>query len=892
MTPAETLAAAAQMGDDAAIRALLIDMPEAERADLAPIARPFVTAVKRRGIAGIGGELRAALLMAYGLLPVSEIRTLGWRSNHLPPEIEDVLRRRSPERLIPIVDYLLDAFGDRAWRVVRPLVREGIVPRPDRPSYTIAMLAATRRRPAAGMIADDPGLLDVEVWRLFEVEGGGEDSLANHEKYFGDTWGDAFRDLAARDPVMRGRLLDMSLAALARDFATYRAGWFSRFHESLDPTGYERAQRTDAYLGLLRSSVGPTVSLAVAALVRIEGVGRLPPEDLLGHIGPVLGDGPAGTAKAAVGLVGRAGNGSPDHARRAAIVAAEALAHPSADVQGAAIALIGRLVGEPDDAVARAVADRLPEVAASQRSAVARLAARLGSGDTAPSPAAEVEAVPASIGATSPIDPARAIEPLSSLEALVDIAVSVIESGEPADDIERVLDAVGRLGADRPDGFDRSTGPLTKRARTILARRDSHPFSGYDPRSDVAALLLAWGDGEVVAPRPLHSSVDTGAGAFLSARVREVAEVVSVGRSFESLAAPTHKGGWIDPVVLVTRLGAGPPPSTLDLVAAILRLAPEGRDTALDSARDLAGESGAVVRYALGGDEPIGGMPAAWVAAARVRAPGEDDRALEKRHPGLGPDAGLAARIRYFLGKPDPRSWTSGLTMEVDPPRPDATDVDLPTVLMLHVPLSFFWNGRSDPAMFRWMATIQPGYREAWSAIGALLIARNVDWWSAEWANRAFLEPLLEPFAPIGPHGRVLLGLALGQKEAGERGLATDVVRQAVADGRLDAAGLAEGLTATVALACDRPNRWALSLADVAGHSDNNARVVAEAIGRTMPDLAERPPGKLVPLLRLLDELSAATNNPLVEEARPALEHLGRATGQAGRLARSILARH
>ena len=126
--------------------------------------------------------------------------------------------------------------------------------------------------------------------------------------------------------------------------------------------------------------------------------------------------------------------------------------------------------------------------------------------------------------------------------------------------------------------------------------------------------------------------------------------------------------------------------------------------------------------------------------------------------------------------------------MEVDPPRPDATDVDLPTVLMLHVPLSFFWNGRSDPAMFRWMATIQPGYREAWSAIGALLIARNVDWWSAEWANRAFLEPFLEPFAPIGPHGRVLLGLALGQKEAGERGLATDVVRQAVADGRLDAA--------------------------------------------------------------------------------------------------------
>ena len=181
------------------------------------------------------------------------------------------------------------------------------MPRPDRPSYTIAMLAATRYKGAAPLIADDPGLLDAEVWRLFEVEGGGEDSLANHEKFFGDTWGDLFRDLAARDPAMRERLLDVSLAALARDFSTYRAGWFSRFHESLAPTDEERAQRTDAYLGLLRSRVGPTVSLAVAALVRIDRAGRLPPDDLLDRIGPVLGDGPAGTAKAALGLVGRAG---------------------------------------------------------------------------------------------------------------------------------------------------------------------------------------------------------------------------------------------------------------------------------------------------------------------------------------------------------------------------------------------------------------------------------------------------------------------------------------------------------------------------------------------------------------------------------------------------------
>jgi hypothetical protein len=193
--------------------------------------------------------------------------------------------------------------------------------------------------------------------------------------------------------------------------------------------------------------------------------------------------------------------------------------------------------------------------------------------------------------------------------------------------------------------------------------------------------------------------------------------------------------------------------------------------------------------------------------------------------------------------------------------------------------------------MFRWMATIQPGYREAWSAIGAVLIARNVDWWSAEWANRAFLEPLVEPFAPIGSHGRMLLGLALGAKEAGERGLAADIAGLAIADGRLAADGLAEGLTATVALACDRPNRWALALAEVASQSDRHATAVAEAIGRTLPALAERAPAKLVPLLRLLDELLAGTGRSPAEAARPVLEAIASSAGQAGRLARSILAR-
>lgn len=143
----------------------------------------------------------------------------------------------------------------------------------------------------------------------------------------------------------------------------------------------------------------------------------------------------------------------------------------------------------------------------------------------------------------------------------------------------------------------------------------------------------------------------------------------------------------------------------------------------------------------------------------------------------------------------------------------------------------------------------------------------------------------------IGPHGRALIGIALGAKEAGERGLATDIVRLALADGRLTAATLAEGLTAAAAASCDRPNRWAVSLADVAVESSDHAAAVAEAIARSLSALAGRPPAKLVPVLRLLDELLAGTGRPPAEDGRPALERLMVSGGQAGRLSRSILSR-
>ena len=911
MTPAEALREAANAHDEAVVCELIADLTEAARAEMMPVAREIVKAETKRGVDAVG-TLGSTLLLAYGLLPVSDIRKLGWRSNHVPERLEDVLRRRSPERLEPIIFYLLDDF--LAWAPVRALVREGVVPRPDRPSYTIAMLAATRYHPASTLLAEDPSLIDDEVWRLFEVEGGGEDSLANHDKYFGDSWGDTFRDLAAADASMRDRLLDASIAALGRDFSAYRAGWFSRFHESLSPTDEERAQRTVGYLQLLRGRVGATISMAMAALAAVERSGKLPSDALLDHVGPVLADGSAKAAKIGLGLVASVGARSDDGGRRAAIVATDALANASPDIQARALKLIGKLLSGPDDEVARALADRAPDVAASQRNAAAALLETLqveqgaaaslpavGEGKLQP-PVTTASAHDTPPRRPSATDPDRRLALITSVEALVDVAVSVLETGEPADDVERVLHGVGRFDGRRSDETARLTAPVAKRARTILARQDSFALEGVDARADVAAVLLAWSTGELVESGwnvtgdgravvgPSRYGRARGAGVFLSARAWEIAAAVASGQPFHSIAVPTHAGGWIEPTTLVERAHAGPA-SRLDLVAAIFRLAPDGRDSALAAACDLEGEAGAVLRHALGGDERVGPTAAWWIAAARVRSPGGDDPLVEQRHPGLGPDAGMPARITFHVR--DERPHYGGVGLEFTPAARDAdsTVAELPSTLMLSGPPSMSWSGWPTAAMLRWVATIQPGYREPWAAVGCVRIARNIEWWSAEWPNRVFLEPFVDAVADLGPHARLLVGLALGSKEAGERGLASDIVRVALTDGRLTALSLSDALIAVAAVGSDRPMRWATALADVASESAGHGAAVTTAIVTCLAALEERPPAQLVPLLRLLDELVAGFGSLAAEHDRRSLERLSTRSGHTGRLARSILAR-
>jgi len=111
--------------------------------------------------------------------------------------IAGVLADRRPPWLAEFVDRHLNLqsrflIGVDAWQLARRLVRLGVIGRPGVPGYTTLMPAAlyhavpVQQRlaatPAQELLAD-PGLLQVEVWRLFTVPDAAW-AVERHESHF------------------------------------------------------------------------------------------------------------------------------------------------------------------------------------------------------------------------------------------------------------------------------------------------------------------------------------------------------------------------------------------------------------------------------------------------------------------------------------------------------------------------------------------------------------------------------------------------------------------------------------------------------------------------------------------------------------------------------------
>ena len=411
---------------------------------------------------------------------------------------------------------------------------------------------------------------------------------------------------------------------------------YVRLHNRLQPTPDELAARQRTLADLLGNPASRIVTFALEKLSAIEADGRFDGELFLASISPVFHLRNKGQSQTALRIAARLVDREPKLLPHAVTGILEAPTHPAPEVQRQAADLIEAWSQRLHSDHVTTIRERLEDLAPSLRPRVESLIGRLrpatakpterGADNvfaleleklareaaTLPSPWRErsglAEALELLCAGQMPgplkfdllqarvLTGVTPVEPIKNADQLLDAVAHAIETVDSADELERILDGISRLCGRRSPEFHRRAEPLIKRAN------DRHSESELDraladamPES-LYQLVLVWlGGKQPVWGPPRYETVALD--RFFDGRVQELAERVVGCRSRPLLAAPTHKGGWIDPCVFVQRLEevfqGGGEPESFDLIQALLRLAPDGRDRAFTAARELPGHVGA-----------------------------------------------------------------------------------------------------------------------------------------------------------------------------------------------------------------------------------------------------------------------------------------------------------
>jgi hypothetical protein len=142
------------------------------------------------------------------------------------------------------------------------------------------------------------------------------------------------------------------------------------------------------------------------------------------------------------------------------------------------------------------------------------------------------------------------IEPIRTVEELVDVTAAAVEHCDDPDTPDRVLSGIAKLCDQRPKNFAALTKPLGERACASIRRRPHRGIVGGFLGQGFSSLISAWLG--VVLEDDTSYLIDDSIEDYLA----EITERVRRRKSFQLLSEATHHGGWIDPRVWVDRVHA------------------------------------------------------------------------------------------------------------------------------------------------------------------------------------------------------------------------------------------------------------------------------------------------------------------------------------------------
>lgn len=908
-------------------------------------------------------ETCLATLAVFGLCPISVVKKRDIRIWHSGYEAFDrIIRDRRPDWLDEWIAHDLgdDVSTQLDFRILRGWIRDGICRKPEVEGY-YRMFAWFLMRtgfytrgevvpPISVQLLEDPDML-VDVEALFRVENIAFNTNAwltkgaapDHE-----TWTDALLKLSAGGHLDREYLLGLALEGLTRDLKQNQLAGFHGFYKRMAPSDEEQVRHQQRYIDLLCLPVGHVVKFAIDMLAGIEKKGGLDTEPVLREIQAVFSSGAKGNATAALKLIARIITRSKGSERAALAAVCEALRHAHPDVQSLALDILEPHVGRLAERQLDALLGMEVFVAASNRPRLAKLLADAGPGAgarealEAANDAAAVEAEPAAqpdIPAYRPISDdlndhsvlggAEAIEPIASVDALIDAVLHAIEIVDSPDDVERIIDGISRLAHDRPADFDARVAPLLHRLEKGGGAPNGIVIGSVVLGQVLHELIGTWATGKLQRTNALLAHFDTPEDTFrpVIAHLHAIAERVAGRQGQQLLSAPTHKGGWIDPLVWVERLRALQErpgiAESMDLRLSLLRLAPDNRGAALDRTASLAEPLRRIANFALGGDERPGRADranyAAWICAARCRAPHADWSAefapldLDDQWPDSLKPARYVWRSSHEKGQYGNQTWKTpefkiSVTRDGDSALPErrgrvlkrlaqavsgrtATDWSaLPTAALNRMTESRqYWSGDLHAAwVTQWLAYIWPQSPAAAHMKGVVKLMLRTDDDSSGWSpGFGYFHALFQQGRPWGEPGHLLLCVGLVGKDADAKGLAVDALIEGI-DVRLFDPDV---FAATIARLAEgewiKLNRLGDALMPVIQHSALHAAVVSEALQTWLPNLDLRQKNAFR-LLEVIVEAQAIAARPLSPDAREALGRID-GNGKSAKIARQLL---
>jgi hypothetical protein len=933
----------------------------------------------KRHIAGRKGETwnhwnarenRTAILALFGVGPVSILKKQQIFVGHEDREnLQKIMQDRKPDWFDDWVAHELE----REWThldfaTLRNWIRQGLCSKPIVDGY-YRMFASHLMRtgfynrdennvpPLSKQLLDDPDLLD-DIDGLFRVESIAFNTNSWLTKGANDaweSWPDALTKLSSDGHVDRGRLLSLALNGLTLDLKQNQLSGYHGLYKRMAPTREELIAHQQNYIDLLCHPVGHVVKFAMEMLGALEKEGVLDTSASLAELPTVfLGEG-KGNAVAALKLIGKIINRQKDKASEALDAVCEALRHAQADVQAQALDLLEKHKGQLGEQHVLAIGQAETFVAASNRQRLVRLAQlesaqrpsaiplSANDDEMAPLPnRASPRDKPAKQSTYSSItgniidqlvlsDEAR-IVPIKTVDELIQTMLHAVEVVDGPDEIERIIDGICQLAGDRGVDFDAKVAPLLHRIQKGRNGGNSMVLGQTGLGLAFTDLLYTWATDQFYHTPQKHNQYsqyydEVDAFAPVSAHLRALTRQVAQRRNFARLSAPTHRGGWIDPIIWIERLlDLGTDQAAIDSMdfrLSLLRLAPDKRSDALITAQKLNEGMRRIVSFALGGEVNPAKADrksyAAWITAARCRDPFKDwsdEFAIfdinDEQPDGLRP-ANYDWRSTHKKGQYENQTWKtpefriavkcddggaiterrSGLFAKFQQALSSTIATEwhqLPTAAVnKRVETKNYWSSELTTTwVAQWLAYIWPQNPAAAYIRGATKLIQRMDENSSNWTpGYGFLSALFQKNRPWGEPGHLLLCLGLVAKDADAKGLAVDALAEGI-DGRLfDPEIFANTLAKLVQGEWVKFNRLGEALMQVVQISERHAEVIGEALQKWLPavDIGQK---NIFYVLEVLVEAQATSEASLSPQAREALQRL-EGSGKAAKLAKKLL---